>query len=272
VPVYAVNNLVHPESWNHIWRVERESGVRITSFSSWLEAAEAAVERACAIGSPILKNSLAYVRSLRYRRVTRQAAEEAFLPVFASRHYPEWHDRPVVTGADFQDYLFHFILEIANRKGLIVQIHTGIQEGSGNLLANSNPEHLANLFLEYPEVTFDLFHIGYPYQNISTVLAKNFPNVFLDMCWAHIVSPNASVLALAEWIDTVPVNKISAFGGDYLFVDGVYGHQHLARVNVSRALARKVEEDVIDIDRAKEIARLLFYENPLKIFKLHDKI
>ena len=70
VPVYTINNLVHPESWNHIGRVERESGVRITSFSSWLEAAEAAVERACSIGSPILKNSLAYVRSLHYRRVT----------------------------------------------------------------------------------------------------------------------------------------------------------------------------------------------------------
>jgi hypothetical protein len=148
--------------------VERESGVRITSFSSWLEAAEAVVERAVAIGSPILKNSPAYVRSLHYRRVTRQAAEKAFLPVFASRHYPEWHDHPVATGADFQDYLFHFILAIANRKGLIVQIHTGIQEGSGNLLANSNPEHLANLFREYPEVAFDLFHIGYPYRNTWT--------------------------------------------------------------------------------------------------------
>ena len=74
------------------------------------------------------------------------------------------------------------------------------------------------------------------------MLAKNFPNVHLDMCWAHIVSPNASVLALQEWIDTVPLNKISAFGGDYLFVDGVYGHQHLARADVVRALAAKVEE------------------------------
>lgn len=32
------------------------------------------------------------------------------------------------------------------------------------------------------------------------------------------------VNALLEWFDTVPLNKISAFGGDYLSVDGVYGH------------------------------------------------
>jgi hypothetical protein len=70
----------------------------------------------------------------------------------------------------------------------------------------------------------------------------------------------------------VPVNKISAFGGDYLFVDGVYGHQRLARVNVSKALARKVEEGAIDLERAAEIAGLVFYENPLKIFKLRDKM
>jgi predicted TIM-barrel fold metal-dependent hydrolase len=268
VPVYIVNELVHPESWAEIERVERESDVRITSFASWLEAAEAIIEQACTVGSPILKNSLAYVRSLRYERVTRAEAEEAFNEVFRTRHFPEWHQRPLLPAKAFQDYMFHFILGIANRKRLVVQIHTGIQEGSGNLVGNSNPESLSNLFLEYPEVDFDLFHIGYPYQNITTVLAKNFPNVYIDMCWAHIVSPNASVQALVEWIDTVPLNKISAFGGDYLFVDGVYGHQYLAREDVAKALSLKVEEGLFGVDKAGEIARLLLYENPKRIFRL----
>jgi predicted TIM-barrel fold metal-dependent hydrolase len=268
LPVYIVNMLVHPESWAEVERVERESGVRITSFDTWLQAAEANVERACAIGSPILKTSLAYVRSLHYDRVTRAEAEEAFNEVFRTRHFPEWHQKPIITAKAFQDYLFHFILGIANRKHLLVQIHTGIQEGSGNLIGNSNPEVLSNLFLEYPDVDFDLFHIGYPYQNVITVLAKNFPNVYIDMCWAHIVSPNASVQALLEWIDTVPLNKISAFGGDYLFVDGVYGHQYLAREDVARALSTKVEEGLFGPDEAADIARRFLYENPKRIFRL----
>ena len=268
VPVYIVNPLVHPESWAEIERVERESGLRITSFSGWLEAAEANVELACSTGSPILKNSLAYVRSLHYERVTRAEAEAAFNQVFRTRHFPEWHQRPILTAKALQDFMFHFILEIANRKALVVQIHTGIQEGSGNLIGNSNPELLSNLFLEYPDVDFDLFHIGYPYQNVMTVLAKNFPNVYIDMCWAHIVSPNASVLALVEWIDAVPVNKISAFGGDYLFVDGVYGHQYLAREDVARALSFKVEEGLFGVEKAGKIARLLLYDNPKRIFRL----
>jgi len=149
-----------------------------------------------------------------------------------------------------------------------MQIHTGLQEGNGNILSNSNPELLSNLFLQYPDVTFDIFHISYPYQNELTVLAKNYPNVFIDMCWAHIVSPNASIAGLLEWIDTVPLNKISAFGGDYLFIDGVYGHQYMARVNVAKALSIKVKEGLFNIDKAKEISRMFFYDNPVKIFRL----
>jgi glucuronate isomerase len=134
VPVYIINTLVHPESWGDIERVERESGLRVTSFSSWLEAAEANVAKARSIGFPILKNSLAYVRGLHYGRVTRAEAENAFNEVFRTRHFPEWHQRPIVTAAAFQDYMFHFVLEIANREKLVMQIHTGIQEGSGNLI------------------------------------------------------------------------------------------------------------------------------------------
>ena len=77
------------------------------------------------------------------------------------------------------------------------------------------------------------------------------------MCWAHIISPHASVEALLEWIDSIPVNKISAFGGDYKFVDGVFGHQMLARQNVARALAIKVHEGVLDAEKAKKLARMV---------------
>ena len=94
----------------------------------------------------------------------------------------------------------------------------------------------------------------------------------MDMCFTHLVSPNTSVNALLEFLDTIPLNKISAFGGDYLFVDGVYGHLHLARENVSKALSIKVSEGLFNIEEAKKIAKMLFYDNPLKIFKIKDEI
>jgi len=267
-PVYSIGNLVFPDKWTKIEQLEKQSGLKITSFDRWLEATEILIDKAYSLGSVALKNHLAYLRSLNYERVSRSRAEEEFNNIFKTKHIPDWEARTLFTGKAFQDYMFHYILDIANRKNLVVQIHTGIQEGNGNILSNSNPELLSNLFLQYPDVTFDIFHMSYPYQNELTVLAKNFPNVFIDMCWAHILSPTASVAGLLEWIDMVPLNKISAFGGDYLFVDGVYGHQFMARVNVAKALSIKVKEGLFNIDKAKEISGMFFYGNPAKIFRL----
>ena len=271
-PVYTISDCIFPNLWSIIDKLEKQSGVKITSFNCWLEAVEALINKAYKLGAVALKNPLAYQRTLKYERTSGSRAEEEFNSIFKVKHFGDWIVRPISTEKNFQDYMFHFILDIANKKNLIIQVHTGIQEGNGNILSNSNPELLSNLFLEYPDVAFDIFHISYPYQNELTVLAKNYPNVYIDMCWAHIVSPNASVKSLIEWIDTVPLNKISAFGGDYLFVDGVYGHQYMARVNIAKALSIKVKEGIFDINKAKEISKMLFYDNPLKIFRLDKKL
>ena len=124
--------------------------------------------------------------------------------------------------------------------------------------------------MQYKDVNFDIFHIGYPYQHTLSALAKVFPNVYIDMCWAHIISPTACVNSLVEWADSVPLNKINALGGDYCFIDGVSGHQHMARMNISRALAIKVEEGLFDVEEAKRIGKMMFYDTPKKLFRLKN--
>ena len=270
--VFPADYFILPQDAEDIALVEKEFGRSICSFEDWLEASEAALENALNHGAVAIKSALAYQRSLCYDRTTRHEAESDFNELFSVKHRGNYMPQVFSLGEHFQNYMMHFILGLANKKNLTVQFHTGIQEGYGNLLSNSDPSLLTKLFLEYPEVDFDLFHMGYPFQHTVTVLAKNFHNVFIDMCWAHIISPEASINALKEWIDSVPVNKISAFGGDYIFIDGVYGHQYMARCNVCRALSMKVEEQVLHIERAKEICRMLFFDNPLKIFKLEGKI
>ena len=168
--------------------------------------------------------------------------------------------------------MMHALLRLADQRGLTVQVHTGIQEGNGNVIADSNPVNLTNCFLEYENITFDIFHMGYPYTQELSNLAKNFRNVNIDMCWGHIISPEAARRALSEWLDAVPANKIIAFGGDYCFVDGVYGHQKLARENVATVLADKVADGSFDLDRAKQIAHWLFVDNPARILKLTDRL
>ncbi len=267
-PVVRLDRFIWPRTWDQVLQAERSIGHRVRTLEDWTAACEMALAEALKAGAVAIKNGLAYERSLYYARPAKAEAEDDLHDILAVRHMPDWSERPFHVTKAFQDWMMHQVLEMAERAQIPVQVHTGIQEGSGNILAHSDPLLLNNLFIEYPDVDFDLFHIGYPFQHVLSALAKSFPNVYIDMCWAHIISPTASVNALVEWIDSVPLSKISAFGGDYGFVDAIYGHQLMARQNVSRALAIKVDEGLFNVDKAREIARMLFVDNPTRLFAL----
>ena len=138
-----------------------------------------------------------------------------------------------------------------------------------NLVTNSNPTHLVNLFIDYGEAKFDILHGSYPYTAELATLAKNFHNVYVDLCWLHIISPSHARRALSEFLDTVPSNKILAFGGDYRFVEGVYGHAVIARQNVAKVLTEKVEEDGYEEMEAIHLAKRLLRDNAIELF-LHN--
>ena len=260
-----------PGAGEVIHGLEHEYHLSIRILDDWMQAFSRELQDALANGIIALKCTLAYRRSLCFETVPYSVADAAFAGTISS-----WEKRGRRSDDAFsfplevQDFMMHYIMRAANEKHLVFQFHTGLQEGNGNTITNSDPSLLINLFLAYPHVDFDLFHISFPYQGIATVLAKNFPHVFLDMCWAHIISPAASRRALDEFLDAVPYTKISAFGGDYGFVDGIYGHLQLARENVSRVLARKISEGVFPFDKAVEIARALFHDNPRRLFRLES--
>lgn len=262
-PVFRLDMYRGYESKGGINNAADESGIPMNSLDDWLAATQKEMDRAIADGCVALKIGDAYSRSLYFPNVSKKDAEDEFKRILRDG------DGDILGyGEVFQNYMTHYVLKLANERNLTVQIHTGLLEGNGNTLSNSDPTLLNNLFIEYSDVVFDIFHMGYPYEHFLSALAKNFANVNIDMCWANIISPVASINALVEYLDSVPANKISAFGGDYCFIDGVVGHSRIARRNVSKALAIKVEDGCFDTDRAKEIAGMLFIENPERIFKL----
>ncbi len=258
-----------PEGYDFIPEMEHKHKIKIASLDDWLAICEKELDHTLAQnGARVIKSSCAYWRPLRFEKVEYAEVKSLFADAFKS-----WHARgeermlprfPIA----LQDYMMHYQLKLANERNLTFQFHTGLFEGNGNTLSNGNPSLLNNLFAEYPNVDFDLFHISYPYQGVACALCKMFPNVFIDMCWAHIISPTASVSALDDFLDAIPYNKISAFGGDYLFVDGIYGHLELSRQNISEVLAKKVEHGVFSEEKALTIAKALYYDNPKRIFKL----
>lgn len=249
------------------WLAER-NGMRVRNFTDYLELIDADIEKSRQLGYAGYKLGVAYARPLRFERVGFAEADREFESLVSMTLNRTWHVDAMTAPTALQDYCLHRCLRAIERTGLPLQVHTGLQEGSGNMLAHSDPALLNNLFTQYPDLRFDLFHIGYPYWHTLAALAKNYPNVFIDMCWANIISPEACVNAVMEYTDSVPSNKVSAFGGDYLMADPVYGHQIMARRNVSLALARKVEQGVFGLDDAKLLARRMFVDNPASLFNL----
>jgi predicted TIM-barrel fold metal-dependent hydrolase len=224
----------------------------------------AALEAYLAQGAVGIKIGLAYRRTIRFEKVPRADAERLFDRIVA--HLGEglsWEEaRPL------QDYLIHQIVRAAIDKALPIQVHTGLQEGNENLLANSDPLHLTNLFIEYREARFDLFHGAYPFTGRALALAKNFPNVYLDLCWLPIISPRAYARVLHEAIETVPLNKIFAFGGDFIIPEGAYGHSVIARRVVSRVLGEKVEDGDLTEEEAVGVAERILRDNPAALYNL----
>jgi len=252
----------------------RQVGGSIHSFRGMVSALRSEFERTSGkiVG---VKIGLAYTRPIHFEKTSFSEAEEAFNGLHRAERFkvhdaPEiWKMVPELVGVDLrpmQDYLVHVMMEEAERRKLPVQIHTGLQEGNENILSNSNPELLVNLFMEYRDARFDIFHGSWPYCGELGALAKNFPNVYIDMCWMHIISPSGSRRILSEWLDEVPANKIMGFGGDYLFVEGVYGHQVIARENIARVLVEKVDDGDYTMEQAKKYASWLLRENALRLF------
>jgi len=253
--------------------LEKRSGMPIHSLADLADACEKTLDEAIRRGMLCLKSGLAYQRSLRYEKAARHEAEPDFNAIYSDADIAaEGREANWGRTSRLQDYMMHHVCRLADVRGLTFQFHTGIHEGNGNYVYHSDPSLLSNLFIEYQNVKFDCFHIGYPYQQTLAVLAKNFRHVFIDFCWAHIISPTAAVAAMVEYLDSVPANKISGFGGDYCFVDGIYGHQVLARDDVARALAIKIDQGVFDLDRARQVARMLLHDNPMAIFGLEKAL
>jgi predicted TIM-barrel fold metal-dependent hydrolase len=115
-----------------------------------------------------------------------------------------------------------------------------------------------------------LFHGGYAFTSETAVLAKNFPNVYLDFFWLPLISPEVAKRALSEWIETVPGSKL-AWGGDCQHVGECYGHVLYAKQVVSEVLAEKVESGYFSQEVASDLARIIFRENVWQLYGLDEK-
>ncbi len=275
-PVLEFNEILRSTDRTTIEAIGKSEGGPIHTLNDLCNAVKAKFDRlqGTVVG---VKIPIAYNRPIFFEKTSFSEAEDAFNEIYKMRLFkrievpPKGDKRvPADVGAEkllpLQDYLVHLIIQEAERRRLPIQIHTGLQEGNENIVTHSKPTDLVNLFMEYKDALFDIFHGGWPYSSELGALAKNFPNVHIDMCWMHIISDSRARSALSEWLDEVPANKIMGFGGDYSFIEGTYGHAVMAKENIARVLASKMDEGTFSLDEAKKYATWLLRENPMRLF------
>ena len=183
--VERFDNFIFVFNKNQIRQAGNQYKINIRDLDDFVAALRKAFEAGIDYKMVGVKSGLAYNRILKYDKVSKGDALAVFNELFNredSLPRPDFKEvKPL------QDYMMHRVLDLSGEYDMPVQIHTGLHAGNGNIITNSKPTHLVNLFMEYPDVNFCLFHSSYPYGGELSTLAKNFPNVFIDMCWSAII-------------------------------------------------------------------------------------
>ncbi len=271
-PIVSSDQFLDIRSAKEIICLEEEYGIEIHSLKVLCEAIAKYYTRAKQNGAIGIKVTQAYKRTLRFDKYTFSEAEAVFNKMYYGMGLtPHWNQLVDLNPEERKpliDFLMHEIVRLAGELGLVIQIHTGFQEGQGNYITNANPTHLTNLFLEYRKTRFDILHCGFPYYLELACLAKNFANVFPNMTWMYCIGSTVAERILSNWLDIIPVNKILGFGGDYHFVEGVYGHVQLARQSVTRVFSEKISGGLFTKKQVLEYGQKILCENAEAVYDI----
>ncbi|HBC78196.1 MAG TPA: hypothetical protein DEO60_03615 [Bacteroidales bacterium] len=238
----------------------------IYSLDDFVKSLETAFEKELKNGMIAVKIFSSYYRTLLFEKTSADAAKKVFKTLVNGE---EDFKISMKEAKPLQDYMLFKLLDLVRKYDKPVAIHTGIQAGKGKILGDSDPELLTGLFIDYPDVKFVLYHGSYPYGGEVSALAKNYRNVYIDMNWVYMVSPTYSERFFNEWLEMVPVTRITAFGGDCMVVENVYSELISAKRIISKVLINKVREGYITEHEAMVIAKMIFHDNAAKLYKLN---
>ena len=218
-------------------------------------------------GAVAFKDQSAYTRSIVYGNPTKAQAEEVFNWFMNDPR----RSAPYPDGAKpLDDYLFHEFMRMARDMDLPVQIHTGHMGGIRNDIAKTNAVGLRSIIELHPDVRFDIFHANWPYSGELLFMAKNYPNVTIDFCWANIIDPIYCQNMFKQALSSVPHGKIHGYGSDFSGqADRAWAHASIARDNIAIAISDMVQMEYLGLDEAKQVGYDWLFGNANEFFKLN---
>ncbi|MBP7933839.1 MAG: amidohydrolase family protein [Phycisphaerae bacterium] len=249
-----------PNPHDDPYKFAREQGLRVESLDDYLMLIDRLIAAAKSRGAVALKQVLAYVRTLEFRRVARQRAAQVF-----GRPRGELKPEEV---RDFEDFLMWHLVELAAKHELPIQIHTGHARIQG-----SSPMLLVDLIEANPKTKFILFHGGFPWvDETGVIVMRHGSHVWLDSVWLPTLSYSMAKRAFHVWLEVMPSDRI-LWGSDCLHPEGVYGATEFTRRCLAEVLAEKVDRGDLNEEHALRIGRQILRDNALALFpQLKDRL
>ena len=239
-----------------------ETGITLTDIAS-LRAAFEAVFIKYAPMAIAVKTQHAYNRTLHWQPRTDADAERVLMQRLSKHEVSE--DDALCLG----DWCLARAAELCAQHNLPLKIHTGYAAGNRSMqLDRMRALQLTSLLASYPQTRFVLMHDSYPHDGELAALAKHYPNVWVDMCWAWSIDPHSAMQFVRRLVHTVPANKLFAFGGDSFWPTASVGYAMQARAGLTRALQAEVDEGLLTEAHAIALAKRFMQGNQRACFDL----
>ncbi|MEM7127099.1 MAG: amidohydrolase family protein [Chloroflexota bacterium] len=243
-----------------------ETGVAIFSLADLQDAMTATfaqhAERAVAV-----KSQHAYSRTLRWQERTDEEAAKALAT---------WQRDPTAMTESERlclgDWCWAKGVELSIDYNLPFKIHTGYYAGHSRMPVDYiKSGHLCPLLAKYLDAKFVLMHIAYPYSEELIALAKHYPNVSVDLCWAWSINPFSTGDFIRRYIHAAPANKLFVFGGDTHLPAATLAYSRQARNWFTRAMQAEVDEGLLTEAEAIALAERFMLKNQYAYFNLEEK-
>lgn len=268
-PDFFLNDI----SWNDLasgqvdaLALGQETGVAIHDTASLRQAIDGLFDQYGAVAIAV-KSAHAYARTLAYTPRTDAETEPILRKSLRGETLSE------VERLCLGDWCLARGIERAIEYNLPFKIHTGLTAFLRTLIQPDRLRagHLCPLLAAYPEARFVLMHTAYPYSAELLAVAKQFPNVYLDMCWGWAIDFHAAIDFVRRVLHAVPVNKWFAFGGDAFWPAQSVAYAFQARDGLTRALQAEIDDGLLHESEAIQIARRVMRDNQYAVFDINGR-
>jgi predicted TIM-barrel fold metal-dependent hydrolase len=215
-----------------------------------------------------VKSQHAYDRSLRWQKRTDVEAEQALSACLKQGDAvaPELRDC-------LGDWAMARVAQLAAEHNLPIKLHTGYHAGWATMpLQDIWPGHLCELLKTFPDTRFVLMHAGYPFGEDLIAIAKHYPNVWIDLCWAWAINPRFTQQFLRHCLRAVPLNKLFGFGGDTFWPTMSLAFSRQARHWFTQTLEQELADGDLTEIQGMQIATALLHDNAMACFDVSRRI